>query len=192
VTVTNSKCNYANALDHLFAFAVGRPVTRELLLEWRASMEKLSSSTVNIRLSAIRSLVAEARRSGGLSSEEAAKLTGLRPSTSISSFIVFGGTVASSSKTGKFKPEWASKLNFYLSAVDDLYRNGPDAPALGLFLCESNNSALAEYALRDVAKPIRVSTYRVTRELPGRSGTNCPRWKICRKLWQNFAPRWNN
>jgi hypothetical protein len=72
--VVNSKRNYAKALDHLFAFAVGRPLTRELLLEWRASMEKVSSSTVNIRLSAMRSLVAEARRSGGLSSSEAPKL----------------------------------------------------------------------------------------------------------------------
>jgi predicted nuclease of restriction endonuclease-like (RecB) superfamily len=70
-------------------------------------------------------------------------------------------------KTGKFKPEWAGKLNFYLSAVDDLFRTGPDAPTIGLLLCETNNSALAEYALRDVAKPIGVSTYRVTRELPG-------------------------
>ena len=69
-------------------------------------------------------------------------------------------------KSGKFKPEWAGKLNFYLSAVDDLFRNGPDAPTIGLLLCETRNSALAEYALRDVAKPIGVSTYRVTRELP--------------------------
>jgi hypothetical protein len=52
--------------------------------------------------------------------------------------------------------------------VDDLFRTGPDAPTIGLLLlCETNNSALAEYALRDVAKPIAVSTYRVTRELPG-------------------------
>jgi hypothetical protein len=64
VTAANSKRSYAKVLDHLFAFAVGRPVTRELLLEWRASMEKLSSSTVNIGLSAKRSLMAEARRSG--------------------------------------------------------------------------------------------------------------------------------
>ena len=69
-------------------------------------------------------------------------------------------------KTGKFKPEWAGKLNFYLSAVDDLFRSGPDAPTIGLLLCETHNSALAEYALRDIAKPIGVSTYRVTRELP--------------------------
>ena len=75
VTADNSKRNYAKALDHLFAFAAGRPLCRELLLEWKASMEKLSPSTVNIRLSAMRSLVAEARRSGALSSEEAETLT---------------------------------------------------------------------------------------------------------------------
>src|ERR1700738_5185309 len=43
---------------------------------------------------------------------------------------------------------------------------GSLAPTIGLLLCETHNSALAEYALRDVAKPIGVSTYRVTRELP--------------------------
>ncbi|MGI4829491.1 MAG: PDDEXK nuclease domain-containing protein [Janthinobacterium lividum] len=69
-------------------------------------------------------------------------------------------------KTGKFKPEWAGKLGFYLSAVDDLFRTGSDAPTIGLLLCETHNSAVVEYALRDVAKPIGVSTFRVTRELP--------------------------
>jgi hypothetical protein len=69
-------------------------------------------------------------------------------------------------KTGKFKPEWAGKLNFYLSAVDDLFRNEPGALTIGLLLCETHNSALAEYALRDIAKPVGGSTYRVTRELP--------------------------
>ena len=69
-------------------------------------------------------------------------------------------------KTGRFKPEWAGKLNFYLSAVDDLIRTAPDGPTIGLLLCESHNSPVAEYALRDIAKPIGISTYRVTRELP--------------------------
>lgn len=69
-------------------------------------------------------------------------------------------------KTGPFKPEWAGKLNFYLSAVDDLLRTRPDGPTIGLLLCESHKAPIAEYALRDIAKPICVSTYRVTRELP--------------------------
>ncbi len=75
VAAANSKRNYSKALDHLFAFAVGRPLTREVLLDWRASMEKQSPSTVNLRLSAMRSLIAEARRGGMLSSEEAENLT---------------------------------------------------------------------------------------------------------------------
>jgi predicted nuclease of restriction endonuclease-like (RecB) superfamily len=69
-------------------------------------------------------------------------------------------------KAGPFKPEYAGKLNFYLSAVDDLVRTGSDAPTLGLLLCESRSGAIVEYALRDVAKPIGISTYRITRELP--------------------------
>ena len=69
-------------------------------------------------------------------------------------------------KTGKFKPEWAGKLNFYLSAVDGLFRTGPDAPTIGLLLCETHSTAVVEYALQNIATPIGVSTYRVTRELP--------------------------
>jgi hypothetical protein len=41
-----------------------------------------------------------------------------------------------------------------------------DSPTLGLLLCESRGESIVEYALRDVAKPIGVSTYRVTRQLP--------------------------
>jgi len=69
-------------------------------------------------------------------------------------------------KVGPFKPEYAGKLNFYLSAVDDLLRTPSDAPTLGLLLCESRSGSIVEYALRDVAKPIGISTYQVTRELP--------------------------
>lgn len=69
-------------------------------------------------------------------------------------------------KVGSFKPEYAGKLNFYLSAADDLLRTGLDSPTLGLLLCESRGESIVEYALRDVAKPIGVSTYRVTRQLP--------------------------
>jgi hypothetical protein len=74
----HSKRNYANALDHLFAFAASRPLTRALLMEWRAGMEKDSPSTVNVRLSAMRKLVNEARRNGMLASEEVANLTDAR------------------------------------------------------------------------------------------------------------------
>ena len=74
VSSIHSRRNYGKALDDLFAFAVGRPLTRALLLEYRATMDGLSPSTVNVRLSAVRKLVSEARKNGMLSAEEAAHL----------------------------------------------------------------------------------------------------------------------
>jgi len=75
VVSENSKRNYAKALDDLFLVASGRPLTRNLLMEWRAAMAKLAPSTVNVRLSAMRKLVTEARHNGMLGAEEAANLT---------------------------------------------------------------------------------------------------------------------
>jgi integrase len=71
----NSRRNYARALDDLFALAAGRPLTRALLMEYRASMEALAPSTINVRLSAVRKLVAEARQNGLIGAEEAASLS---------------------------------------------------------------------------------------------------------------------
>ncbi len=75
VTSPHSRRNYAKALDLLFILAAGRPLTRALLMEYRAGMDGLAPSTVNVRLSAVRKLVTEARRNGMLSAEEAANLT---------------------------------------------------------------------------------------------------------------------
>ncbi len=69
-------------------------------------------------------------------------------------------------RVGKFKPEYAGKLNFYLSAVDGMMRTERDQPTIGLLLCESHERAVVEYSFKDIAKPIGVSSYRVTRELP--------------------------
>jgi integrase len=71
----NSRRNYGKALDDLFAFSAGRPLTRVLLMEYRATLEPLSSSTINVRLSAIRKMVFEARRNGMVGIEEAASLS---------------------------------------------------------------------------------------------------------------------
>jgi integrase len=75
VQSVHSKCNYAKALDDLFAFCASRPLSRELLMEYRTTMEHLSPSTINVRMSAIRKLVGEARRNGMIGLEEAANLT---------------------------------------------------------------------------------------------------------------------
>lgn len=71
----HSKRNYAKALDDLFAFCASRPLSRSLLMEWRAGMESLSPSTINVRLSAVRKMIGEARKNGVLGAEEAATLT---------------------------------------------------------------------------------------------------------------------
>jgi integrase len=71
----HSKRNYAKALDDLFAFCANRPLSRALLMEYRTSMENLSPSTINVRMSAIRKLVGEARQNGLIGREEADNLT---------------------------------------------------------------------------------------------------------------------
>ncbi len=62
-------------------------------------------------------------------------------------------------KARDFTPEAAGKMNFYLSAVDDRFRQAGDQPSIGLILCRSKNRVMAEYALRDLNKPIGVSGY---------------------------------
>lgn len=69
-------------------------------------------------------------------------------------------------KTGAFRPEYAGKLNFYLPAVDGILRTERDDPTIGLLLCESHDGAVVEFSFKDVHKPIGVSTYTVTHELP--------------------------
>ena len=69
-------------------------------------------------------------------------------------------------KTGEFKPEFAGKMNFYLSAVDDLLKHEKDEPSIGLILCKSKNKFIAEYALRDLQKPIGVSEMQILQALP--------------------------
>ena len=77
-------------------------------------------------------------------------------------------------KAGAFKPEYAGKVNFYLSAVDDLLRTEGDAATIGIILCQEKNKVLAEYALRDMSKPIGVSSYQLTSSLPEEIRTALP------------------
>lgn len=62
-------------------------------------------------------------------------------------------------KMRKFTPEDAGKMNYYLSAVDDLMKHSSDAPTMGLILCKTRDRIKAEYALRDICKPIGVAAW---------------------------------
>ena len=77
-------------------------------------------------------------------------------------------------KTGEFKPEYAGQLNFYLSAVDGILKKEQDNPSVGLLLCKSKNDLVAEYSLKDMSKPIGVSAYQVTSQLPEELGKQLP------------------
>jgi len=77
-------------------------------------------------------------------------------------------------KSGKFKPEYAGKMNFYLSAVDDLLRQPSDTPSIGLILCRSKVGVVAEYALRDMTKPIGLAEYKLNESLPDDIKTALP------------------
>jgi predicted nuclease of restriction endonuclease-like (RecB) superfamily len=69
-------------------------------------------------------------------------------------------------KATEFRPEYAGKMNFYLSAVDDLLRHPADEPSIGLILCKARNKVMAEYALKDVGKPIGISGFKLAESLP--------------------------
>ena len=69
-------------------------------------------------------------------------------------------------KADKFMPEYAGKLNFYLSAVDDLVKEDYDNPTIGILLCATKDDVKAEYALKDINKPIGISQYDLSKAIP--------------------------
>jgi predicted nuclease of restriction endonuclease-like (RecB) superfamily len=73
-------------------------------------------------------------------------------------------------KIEDFMPEFAGKMNFYLSAVDEQMRQSDDNPSIGIILCKGRNEVIVEYALRDTSKPMGVAKYTLTpsRSLPER------------------------
>ena len=77
-------------------------------------------------------------------------------------------------KDKDFKPEYAGKMNFYLSVVDDHLKHETDNPSIGLILCKSKNNALAEYTLRDMTKPIGLAEYKLGDKLPKELQKNMP------------------
>ncbi len=64
-------------------------------------------------------------------------------------------------KVVKFIPEFAGKLNFYVTAVDELLRGEGDNPTVGLIICKSTDKTVVEWSLRDINKPLGVSTYQL-------------------------------
>ena len=74
--------------------------------------------------------------------------------------------VAIELKVGKFIPEYAGKMQFYLAALDDLVKIRGENPSIGIILCQDKNRTIVEYTLRDIRRPIGIATYRLTKRLP--------------------------
>ncbi len=74
--------------------------------------------------------------------------------------------VAIELKNGEFQPEYAGKLNFYLSALDEYVKLPDENPSIGIILCRDKSNTEVEFTLRDMSKPLGVATYRSVDELP--------------------------
>lgn len=77
-------------------------------------------------------------------------------------------------KNTAFMPEYAGKLNFYLSAVDSLVKQEEDKPTIGILLCRDKNNIEAEFALRDIGKPIGISEFTLSEHLPENLKSSLP------------------
>ena len=74
--------------------------------------------------------------------------------------------VAIDLKIGKFKPEYAGKMQFYLNALNDRMKLEHEKLSIGIILCKEKNRVVVEYALKDSNQPIGVATYKMTKKLP--------------------------
>ena len=64
-------------------------------------------------------------------------------------------------KAVKYIPEFAGKLNFYVTAADELLRGEGDNPSVGLIICKSTDKTVVEWSLKDINKPLGVATYQL-------------------------------
>ncbi|HJD56215.1 MAG TPA: PDDEXK nuclease domain-containing protein [Rickettsia endosymbiont of Pyrocoelia pectoralis] len=85
-------------------------------------------------------------------------------------------------KIGKFKPEYAGKLNFYLNLVDRKIKDATDNPTIGIILCEEKQNITVEYAIESLQKPIGIAQFKLTEELPAKLKSYLPSPKDLAKL----------
>ena len=77
-------------------------------------------------------------------------------------------------KTEKFKPEFAGKLNFYVTAVNKNMKEKQDNQTIGILICKDKDNVVAEYALDDILQPIGIAQYEFTKILKGEFNNNLP------------------
>ncbi len=74
--------------------------------------------------------------------------------------------VAIELKVGKFQPEYAGKMDFYMHILNDKHRMKEENPPIGIILCATKDDLEVEYALKSVKHPVGVGEYQLTTKLP--------------------------
>lgn len=92
--------------------------------------------------------------------------------------------VAFDLKNGKFKPEYLGKMNFYLSALDDLIRLPHENLSIGIILCKEKNNKVVEYSFRDFNKAMGVAVYKTSNEIPEQYKDSLPDAETLKKLME--------
>ena len=82
--------------------------------------------------------------------------------------------VAIELKSGKFKPEYTGKMNFYLNLLNESSREPDENPSIGIILCGDRNRMLVEYALKGINQPMGVAGYELTKHLPSELADKLP------------------
>ncbi len=90
--------------------------------------------------------------------------------------------VAFELKKGEFKPEYLGKMNFYLSALDDLVKQAHEKPSIGIILCKEKNNKIVEYSFRSFNKAMGVATYKTSIDLPEHLKNDLPDVETLKKL----------
>lgn len=94
--------------------------------------------------------------------------------------------VAIELKVGDFKPEYAGKMQFYLSVLDDKLKLEDENPSIGIIICKNKKRTIVEYALKDSKKPIGIATYKLTKSLPNNISKYFPSQEDIEKRLSNL------
>jgi predicted nuclease of restriction endonuclease-like (RecB) superfamily len=92
--------------------------------------------------------------------------------------------VAFDLKKGNFKPEHLGKMNFYLSALDDMVKQPFENPSIGIILCKGKDNKVVEYSFRDFNKAMGVATYKTSNEIPEQFKDALPDAETLKKLME--------
>jgi predicted nuclease of restriction endonuclease-like (RecB) superfamily len=92
--------------------------------------------------------------------------------------------VAFELKSGKFKPEYLGKMNFYLSALDEYIKKPNENPSIGIILCKEKNNKIVEFSFRNFNTPMGVATYTTSKKLPAKYKNILPDENMLKKLME--------